>query len=381
MRDSAESHSDRVLGALLRGGRPPSIRADELDLLIGAWDREHLAAYAHAGLSAWPPPRPEPVRCLLDRLFPLRRAAAHRAVLLTERLEQALDLLARAGVPVMPLKGTELAHRLYAAPELRFMADLDLWVPADAAGDALAALGGAGWRDVHPDPAVHAFWTARGYHLPLLCPDGQFHLELHHHLHPEIPARAQQGIWDRATPGRLLGRPVRLPQAADRLVYLSSHLATAGLRGAGRWLLDLALLVRCDAGTMRPEIAQVVERARECDQALYVVVASRALRLRWRIAEMAPVEAALTPELRPAERRVLRFIGRHGLRATRDRLLMARRLAGRDVSRPRRWLDNLWCHPGVVCFDLGVRSTDRLFPLHRLRHLTRRLRRAIAGVI
>ena len=71
--------------------------------------------------------------------------AAVASHLLRERqLDQVLEALDGAGVPVVLLKGAALSLSVYPDPALRTMGDLDLWVPRDRLDTARAALNAIG---------------------------------------------------------------------------------------------------------------------------------------------------------------------------------------------------------------------------------------------
>lgn len=371
---------DAVLTCLLRGLPLPDLAPGPVDAIVQSLSREGLAAFVHDQLLEVRETRPSWACQLAQRLRPLRLAAAGREMLLTETLAAVLDLLVSAGIPVMPLKGAELAYRLYAAPAQRFMSDLDLWVPADAVIEALDLLARDHWRETNADPAIRAYHLERGYHIPLEHPQRHIELELHHRLYPDLPTPAQESIWERAVEGQLLDRPVRFPDPADRVLILCSHLGTAGLEEAGRWLLDLTRLRASADPALHPQSGDLVARAREYEQTLFLIVAAVALRQRWGVTALAPVAAELAGDLRPAERRLLHQLVRHGPWLNKHKLLAARRLAGRSLSIPHAWFTSLWCHPGTVCLEMGVRSSNPAFPLYRLGHAARRLWGAARGL-
>ena len=96
-----------------------------LTALAAAHGLQSLCHHRAVGIGV---PLPESVRSewhaahLRDRLV---ESAALR------QLEELRELLAAEGIPVMALKGASAAVRLYPAPGLRTMADLDVLIPAD----------------------------------------------------------------------------------------------------------------------------------------------------------------------------------------------------------------------------------------------------------
>lgn len=70
-----------------------------------------------------------------------------RSVRIAAGLEKALAALARAGIPVILLKGADLGFHAYPAPGLRRMLDVDLLVPLGRLEDASSALLKIGLRE------------------------------------------------------------------------------------------------------------------------------------------------------------------------------------------------------------------------------------------
>lgn len=162
---------------------------------------------------------------------------------LAEALLPTLDALDAAGLPVMPVKGLALTERLYGDLSSRPCADIDILVRrADlaAARDVLRGLGfRQGSRPTYTE-LVHQFHD-RGW----VRGDGpeQVRLELHWALWADSDRRlGVDGLWERAVPGTLLGRPILALSLEDTLVHLAIHRTRSALRL--RWLVDIAELVR-----------------------------------------------------------------------------------------------------------------------------------------
>ena len=236
--------ADRIVAAVLDGSNPPPLDPPALRAAVQSLIQENLAAYVHARLFASSTPRSTQVERLLESLRPARLEAAKRSLYLQVHLKDALTTLNKAGIAVMPFKGAELAHLAYPAPETRHFSDLDFWVEPSRIEAALAALAADGWREKNLDPLVRAYHLERDYHVPLVGERSKILLELHHRPCPDLPVGAQREIWQNASPGELLGEPVQVPQAADRFILLCLHLATTGLKGAGKWLTRQSLAPR-----------------------------------------------------------------------------------------------------------------------------------------
>lgn len=224
----------------------------------------------------------------------LRRAALrrHREWIELQRvLQDALGLLAGAGVPVIVLKGAALAIGTYAEPELRPMNDIDLLVPPDAVDVAAGALRSGGF--LVPDEARTEFWKDAYFHLPLRAPgDGFVLVELHWAIaQPDRHRPDTTELFGAAVPlaestgaALMLGPEDMLTHLAlhhsyhyfePRLIWIHDlallHLdpppASHALARARRWqatvpfLLALAQVERVFPGLLRPEFRQLAARS------------------------------------------------------------------------------------------------------------------------
>ncbi len=241
----ADHETVALLAAGLRPDRPDADRLvlpDEAfrDLLRVA-ERNAVDALLAAALSS--PPAAERMSATVRedlRRVVLRR---HREWLeLQKALTSALELLERARVPVIVLKGGALALSVYPDPPLRPMNDIDLLVPPDAVETAVAALRSGGF--LVPDEETASFWKRAYFHLPLRAPgDGYVLVELHwgiaqadrHHPVTDELFRASLPLPEAAGSARRLG-----PE--DMLVHLSLHHAYHYFEPRLIWIYDLALL-------------------------------------------------------------------------------------------------------------------------------------------
>ncbi len=144
--------------------------------------------------------------------------------------------------------------------------------------------------------------------------------------------------------------------------------------------MDLAHLLTDATPALRPQPDELIERARAWGQEVFLVVASRALNIRWNFDGLEPVERALRAELRGAERRLVHKLARRGADLSWREVVAARRLASREASIPGRVFSSIWCHPGRVCLELGVSSNSPWLTWHRLRHAARRAKLALASL-
>ena len=163
-------------------------------------------------------------------------------VLLTEALGDLAERCRRAGIPVLAIKGSDLATRIYGPGE-RPRTDIDLVVLPEDFPEVDRLLKVAGYSPAHPDPALaHAHWFASTYrsreHPGVV-------IDLHWDLgRPGRTLWQMKAVFERAEtfPGR--SGLLRLTRD-DLLVHLALH-AVAFHGGSGRWIwwLDQALLHR-----------------------------------------------------------------------------------------------------------------------------------------
>ncbi len=257
---------------------------------------------------------------------------------------RVLDLLGRAGIRALPMKGAALAEWLYESVAERPMGDVDVLV-LEAWPRAAALLRRAGFRDGLR--ADHA-WT-------FVEPDSGEPLELHHSVTscPGLYPLDREALWTSATQGS--GQVDRRPSGEDLLIQLCLHAAfQSGLVLSLVQLLDLrrvlerveldlaALWEKAERARALPALAAGLEAAAA------VVAAPLPPALRERLHERLP--AGLQAWLREMTRHPLamvepahRAIGRvrwQLLEGRRTRLVaatVAPRLPGEPSWHWRRW--------------------------------------------
>jgi hypothetical protein len=115
------------LAALLRGAEPGP--APEESVLLDTARAEGVLALCHDRLRRSPAWEhyPETLRAALTR-HTYQEVAVE--MMRAAELREVLTALARAGLPVLLLKGAALAHTLYPEPHLRERCDTDLLLPS-----------------------------------------------------------------------------------------------------------------------------------------------------------------------------------------------------------------------------------------------------------
>jgi hypothetical protein len=179
----------------------------------------------------------------IELLGELRQKVRYDNMLLLARAEQALDLLAGAGVTPIVLKGLDLLHRLYERIDLRTIDDVDLLVREDQLGAALAVLEQNGW-ETPPEPQK-THYIRSSHHLPMRGP-GPIHVEfeLHWNIAQEERYRIDSdGLIERAVPLEIAGRTVSRLEDHDLVAHILVHHLSHYFDRRLKWLVDLQHIV------------------------------------------------------------------------------------------------------------------------------------------
>ena len=196
---------------------------------------------------------PEPARLFLRR-------ARVGGIAEAQRWQRALGRVATAlgGLRFAVIKGGDFAFSLYAAPELRPHADLDLLVAAKDFQTACARLSAAGYAH---HPAVRSGPESRpGWHERTLLDPADPLSEIDLHQRFAQPGRSRldtAALLSRSLPADDLAPGARRLTPEDAALAFSASFATHELRVPLLTLCDLSrLLPRCDATLL-------AQRARE----------------------------------------------------------------------------------------------------------------------
>lgn len=153
---------------------------------------------------------------------------------------------ASAGLPVMPLQGAVLSWQLYGDPALRQGRDLELLVPGEEAGQALALLAQEGYHPLGEPPAgpgLQSLWNPRRAQR----------LDLHWQSYDRMATQGRT-VWERSRPFPWLGVHLEVLEDATLLACLCQQ-------GAGRawarcqWLGDVAMLLAREPAAHGPDRA------------------------------------------------------------------------------------------------------------------------------
>jgi hypothetical protein len=319
------------------------------DLPAGLWPSLHRLA----GGERWPPASPAAAEAFVDAaaregllpllaaapglpasvagLLPARRAlvalAAARAAIQARVLAEVLGIL---GGEIVLLKGADYARRLYASPELRPMADLDLLVRPARFLEARDRLLAHGFEVRYPAGPVSRLPS----HHEVVLVRSDAMVEVHQAFTQKARYPVDyEALWARAVPAAGLGA-LRLADP-DALAYQGLSMACDELSVSLLRHVDLWLLLRQPGA-----LPQAVERARawRARRALYA-----ALRQQDRLlpGEGGPeLEAAMQALLPAATRafldaRVITALDERGDRRRRRHVWIRRKLLLLDDNRRR----------------------------------------------
>jgi hypothetical protein len=211
--------------------------------------------------------------------------------------EMARHALAPLGIPLILLKGTAFAAAGLDAARGRLIGDLDILVPRDRLAEVEAALLGAGWEWVKPDPYDDAYYREHMHELPPLIHTARDRMiDVHHTILP-LTARVKPDAAALIADAVPLGNGLFTLSPPDMLIHAVAHLFADGdLNGGLRNLWDIDRLIREHSAT--PDYwTQLVEHARLHRLVPHV---SRALRLSQHLFE-TPVDAFLAYQPRKGD--------------------------------------------------------------------------------
>jgi hypothetical protein len=157
-----------------------------------------------------------------------QEATALRNLYLTDRLHRIVEVLARAGIPALALKGPVIAQAAYRDLSLRAFGDLDVLVRRHEVPRAIAALAGLGYlgRSWNAEAFASGFFPDTSIDLagPGVVLD--LHWSLSADYFPFAPD--DEGVWRNAIEIELAGRPVRTLSRDDALLFHACHGAKHG---------------------------------------------------------------------------------------------------------------------------------------------------------
>ncbi len=270
------------------------------------------------------------------------RVAAHH-LRLTATAAEVAGRLDDAGIEWTPLKGYDLATRLYDAPEERATGDLDLLIRPQRLDDARRVLRAAGWRDLYAGPRNRVFLAEEGYAW-MAVKDLHPLLEIHFRLWGLVPDGFAAALFERSVPDP------SLPPGGRRLSFADAYLIAA----VHAWLSPRYLtawweLARLAERLSPAQVEDLIRDASAWDLQLPVALSARISAALWHRPPCREIRRRLAGDLRAPER-LLAARARHRPTALSLASLQAARLLAGRSSRMRLkgpWR-RIWPHPGIV---------------------------------
>jgi hypothetical protein len=176
---------------------------------------------------------------VMQALAEIRARVRNENLLLVARANQALRVLADAGVVPVALKGLDLLHRVYPDIDRRTLDDVDLLIRPDQLKAALAALEGEGWTAPAEPKRTHYIRTS--HHLPLDSPGPVVvGFEIHWNLAQEMRfAIDERQLHERARPLSIGGHQVLRMDDHDLVAHLLLHQFSHYFDRRLKWAVDI----------------------------------------------------------------------------------------------------------------------------------------------
>lgn len=156
-------------------------------------------------------------------------------------LEMA-EILTRADIPFIVLKGMPLVLFYYENMGARRMEDIDVLINMPDLPAAADALSHYRWvtEGPLPSPSVVPFLhAAHFYHPKWGC------LDLHWRpFRVDSPGVAEKRFWQRAIQHQINGIPIKAPDPVDLLIQTGFHCRKLDTQSNCRWLIDAVTLIR-----------------------------------------------------------------------------------------------------------------------------------------
>jgi len=269
-----------------------------------------------------------------------------RWLCLREEIKRVGETLGREGVTWIPLKGNDLATRVYDHPEERPVSDLDILIAGSDYFKARAALEAEGWAGLYPGTRFDRFILEEWHHWVARNQRG-FVLELHIRLWNLVPPGLEAELIEKAGPDPTLG-------PGGRRIRLSHAFVVAGVQAqinhTPRPLLSWWDLVRIAQRTGKTLAPEVVELARRWEVQLPVSLAAATAAELWQNDACREIASDLAHDMRLPELVAQRRALQGGIDAlSRRDLALARLLSFRGRRGGLGGLRRMvWPHPGVV---------------------------------
>ena len=157
---------------------------------------------------------------------------------------QAVDVLGRAGIPVMAIKGVAALRYHGGDSGVRPMMDTDFMIPHADVARAIDALCGDGWvaKPAASAETLKAGLAARHHGWNFRRGDGE--IDVHWHLLPQDLSPAfDRPAWQHRQTSVVWGREVAVPSPTDHLIQAFVHAAGHSVVPSSVWAADAAHIV------------------------------------------------------------------------------------------------------------------------------------------
>lgn len=210
--------------------------------------RHGIAAYLYPFTRRLPAAAaPPPPLLSAWRQQALQAVARHARI--AQQAGELLGTLRGAGIRCVPIKGVWLAETVYAEGHQRPMCDIDLLLPQEQIGAAIAVLQHRGY-----EPKQGTVMSRFACDLTVRHPDHPCPVELHWQfgtaLQPRLPCPPMAPVWANVAPATLHGQPVEALPPEEHLVLLAYHTLHHRFAMPLRAYLDVALLVRATGSAL-----------------------------------------------------------------------------------------------------------------------------------
>lgn len=249
----------RLMEVLFQGGATEEdIRMFTEGLDVDTESSDYMLMLSYLGYAIqwrWFPEEIIPRIQGLYRYYQVRNAMGIKGML------TKVDLLAKAGIPVMLIKGMAMRYH-YAAGVPRIMSDMDLLVPEERFEDAVRILCATG--------GTEAGYSAWSVHIE----NGIASIDLHRWLFKHHGEKGEN-IWERAVPIDFYGRKMYVPSPEDMFVHQLDTRARAifvfeAETRRMRWLYDCRNI--CGEGAFDWELAMERIRAFHIENTSYFML-------------------------------------------------------------------------------------------------------------
>lgn len=186
----------------------------------------------------------------LDDAYLAHLKHLYRQTLLTNQVQlygcaKLVDLLQRAGIDTLALKGAALLNCVYPEIPTRPIGDFDVLVPREQAHAALAILDANGWRPVSLPRARIIAELLQVRHAQNFADADRHQFDLHWYaLAGSMDAALDRELWAQAQPLTIHEVTTRTLSPTDQLLHVCVHGAAWASVPPVRWIPDAVMILR-----------------------------------------------------------------------------------------------------------------------------------------